>query len=437
MEEGRLAWTDPVKQHLPSFALFDKYAEQFATIGDLCAMNSGLNELPDIALVFGLYPTDEDLVRALAFMEPAHALRGGHEYANSNFAILGQVIRAVTGQSWDEFLHERVWQPLGMTRTFASAFDVQDDDNTAFGHFLCGGKQLGPYSLVDAPEAQLVAHGQGKKIAAGSVLSSADDLAKLLRLILNKGRVDGVSILNSTSTIAEMITGKYAVNKEFRDEFAIEGHQFNPDGDTLASGYGFDYVGHAQWGHAYFDKSGDTAVHVTRTGFAPDAELGVMVISNTQTPEGHLSYPLDHIRSYVMGIFLDVPKDILDFSYRSWRDADQLVPGPGGIPACGLRFWDNATYIPLTVDEQATLEGTYVAQSSAEYFSSLQVRRDASGKLVLEYGVLSAALELAFHIDNATRGFVWAYAPMPALLAISQNEHGTFDMDVGVVFRQQ
>lgn len=98
--------------------------------------------------------------------------------------------------------------------------------------------------------------------------------------------------------MTNMITGKNAVNKEFMDEFLIEGHQYNPDGNTLASGYGFDYVGHGQWGHAYVDKSGDTAVHVTRTELLP-TQLGVM--SNTQAPDGHLSYPLDHIRSYVMG----------------------------------------------------------------------------------------------------------------------------------------
>ncbi|RLN49836.1 hypothetical protein BBJ28_00022542, partial [Nothophytophthora sp. Chile5] len=122
VEEGKLAWDDPVKKHLPSFELYDKYAEEYVTIGDLCAMNSGLNELPDIGRHFGLYQTDEDLVRGLKYLEPAHTLRGGHDYANSNFAILGQVIKSVSGQAWDVFLKERIWDPLGMTRTFASAF---------------------------------------------------------------------------------------------------------------------------------------------------------------------------------------------------------------------------------------------------------------------------------------------------------------------------
>ncbi|KAE8883300.1 hypothetical protein PF003_g32774 [Phytophthora fragariae] len=431
---GKLSWDDPVKKHLSSFQLFDKYAEEYVTIGDLCAMNSGLNDLPDVGRFFGVYPTDEDLVAALAGIEPAHTLRGGHDYANSNFAILGQVIKSVSGQPWDVYLKERIWDPLGMTRTFASAFDALGDNNTSYGHFECGGDLLGPYGLVDAPGAQLAGHGQGHKIASGSTLSSSDDLATLLRLILNKGTVDGVAILTDPATVTNMITGKYAVNKEFMDELLIEGHQYNPDGNTLASGYGFDYVGHGQWGHAYIDKSGDTAVHVTRTGIAPDAQLGVMFMSNTQTPDGHLSYPLDHIRSYVMGVFLDVPKDILDFSYLEWRENDKLVPIIEGVPACGLRFWKNPQYRSLSSMARSAMIGKYMAQSSTGYFGSLEVHEEG-GNLVLEYGALAAPLK--YYTDKGNnRIFVWDYEASPLLIKTEKRE-GKLELSIfGVVFRQ-
>ncbi|KAG7401888.1 hypothetical protein PHYBOEH_009468 [Phytophthora boehmeriae] len=435
-EEGKLLWDDPVKKHLPTFELFDKYAEKYVTIGDLCAMNSGLNYLPDIAPIFGIYPTDEELVANLAFVEPAHSLRGGHDYANANFAVLGQVIESISGKPWDVYLKERIWDPLGMTRTFTSAFDAQGDNDTSYGHFGCGGELLGPYDLVNDPETQLNGHGQGRKIAAGSILSSSDDLATLLRLILNKGTVDGVAILKDPATVENMITGKYAVNKEFMDGFLLEGHQFNPDGDTLASGYGFDYVGHGQWGHAYVDKSGDTTVHLTRTGIAPEAQLGVMFMSNTQTPDAHLSYPLDHIRSYTMGVFLDVPKYILDYSYQEWRHGDTLVPIMEGIPDCGLRFWHDPPYRSLSSVAKAEVLGKYVAQSSSEYFGSLEVRQD-NGDLVLDYGVFSAPIKY-YKDEDTARAFVWDYKALPQLLMATKRE-GKFEIELvpGLVFRQQ
>ncbi|KAG1703233.1 hypothetical protein DVH05_008143 [Phytophthora capsici] len=175
-------------------------------------MNSGLSDLPDVGRFFGLYPTDEDLATALAFIEPAHSLRGGHDYANANFEILGQLIKEVSGQSWDIFLKERIWEPLGMTRTFPSAFDAQGDNDTSYGHFECGGEVFGPYDLVNDPEAQLAGEGRGQKIASGSTLSTSDDLATLLRLILNKGTVDGVSILKDPASVTTMITGKSALS---------------------------------------------------------------------------------------------------------------------------------------------------------------------------------------------------------------------------------
>lgn len=424
-----------MKKHLPWLELYDKYAEQYVTIGDLAAMNSGLDSLTDLALFFGKYRSDEEQVRALKFVEPAHSLRGGHDYANVNFSILGLVIEAISGKPWEEFLRERIWEPLGMTRTFGSAFEARDDDDISYGHYVCGGKTLGPYSLVDDPETQLVGKEHGNRIAAGSVLSSSDDLATLLRLILNKGVVDGVTILNSTATISEMVTGKYAVNQEFQDMFAIEGHQYFADGNTLASGYGFDYVGHAQWGHAYFDKSGDTTVHVTRTGFAPDAKLGVVVVSNSQTPDGHFSYPLDHIRSYLMGIFLDVPREILEFSYRKWRQGDKLVPQLEGTPACGLRFWDNPSFTPLSDDEQAALAGKYVATTSPRYFESLEILRKEDGSgLAMHYGEISADLHYFSDIDNTTRSFIWSYDPLPQFSLITATDDGSFDINFGVTF---
>ncbi|KAG3119897.1 hypothetical protein PI125_g1648 [Phytophthora idaei] len=393
VEEGKLSWDDPVKKHFPSFRLYDKYAEEYATIGDLCAMNSGLDDLPSMGRFFGLYPTDEALMTGLAFIEPAHTLRGGHDYANANFAILGQVIKGITGKPWDVFLKERIWEPLGMTRTFASAFDAQGDNDTSYGHFLCGGDLFGPYDLVKDPEAQLAGHGQGHKIASGSTLSSSDDLATLLRLILNKGTVDGVTILKDPASVTKMTTGKSPVKKEFMDQFLIEGHQYYPDGNTLASGYG-----------------------------------------NTQTPEGHLSYPLDHIRSYVMGVFLDVPKDILDFAYREWRENDKLVPIMEGVPACGLRFWKNPPYRSLSSVARSKMLGQYTAQSSTGFFGLLEVREEGKD-LIMDYGVLSAPLK--YYMDEGNkRIFVWDYKASPQLIKATKREE-RFELECIIVFRQE
>ncbi|KAJ0391991.1 hypothetical protein ATCC90586_011796 [Pythium insidiosum] len=120
VDEGKLGWTDTVKKHLPWFKLGDPYVEKHLTIGDLLAMNSGFGRRPDAADDIGAFPTEREYVEALQFIKPERSLREKYAYSNTNYVILGQVLEGVSGMPWHQFLKERVWQPLGMNRTFAS-----------------------------------------------------------------------------------------------------------------------------------------------------------------------------------------------------------------------------------------------------------------------------------------------------------------------------
>lgn len=441
MDDGKLAWRDPVIKHLPTLQLFDKYAEQHVTIGDLLAMNSGLGEVLDLALVFGRFATDKELVDALRLAEPAHSLRSEYEYSNSNFAILGQLIERVSGLEWDVFLKQRIWEPLGMTRTFGSALDVKDDKDVSSGHFACGGEVLGPFNLVSSPEAQLVMGGAGGKMAAGSVVSSSDDMAKLLRVLLNKGTVDGVTILRSPSLVSEMVSGKSIVNVEMTEMFTKGGHQFVREGNTLAAGYGFDFVSPAMWGHAYYDKSGDTAVHQTRTGLVPDDEkLGVIIMANSQLPGPHVNYIIDHVRSYVLGIFLDVPKDILDASFSQWRKDDALKPILPGAPVCGTSFWKNAPDLKLDPAEAQAIAGVYAAQVSADFYGSIEVTKTPENRLEVRAGKLVAKLRLVLSLDEGrSKVFLFGEGATSGLVTVDKphGAGGKYELNLGVVFKQQ
>lgn len=425
-------------KHYPTLELFDKYAEQYVTIGDLLSMNSGLGGMLDLAWSLGLYPTDKDLVAALHNAAPSHSLRSEYEYANTNFAILGQLIESVTGLEWDVFLKQRIWGPLGMTRTFASAGAVKDDNDTSSGHIACGDQVLGPYNLVTSPEAQLVTGDAGGKMAAGSVVSSSDDMAKLMRLLLNKGSVDSVKILKSPKLVSEMVSGKSIVNVEFVAMFNKGGHHFVPEGNTLAAGYGFDFVSHGLWGHAYYDKSGDTAMHQTRTGFAPNAQLGVIIMANSQLPTPHGNYIIDHVRSYVMGVFLDVPKDILDLSFAQWRKDDQLQSMLPGMPVCGLGFWKNPTVIDQDPKDVDALVGVYVAQVSPDFFGSIKMTKTPENRLELRAGKLSGSLALVLDLGgNDGKVFIWSAGSSSFLLVITKGASGKYDVNLGILFSQQ
>ncbi|KAJ0391992.1 hypothetical protein ATCC90586_011797 [Pythium insidiosum] len=256
VEDGKLNWRDPVKTHLPWLQLYDKYAEKHVTIGDLLAMNSGFGALADLADCAGAFVTERQYVEALHLLPPEYSLREEPSYANVNFVILGQLIESVSGMPWDEFLKKRLWNPLGMKDTYASAFDVPESKRQRVnaGHSSCNGTVLGPFSITGAKMAVSPERVRGLN-AAGSIVSSADDMAIFIRLLLNKGVVDKVTLLRKPSTISEMITGK-APASENLTLFNKMGLHYSPDGNTLSSGYGIDIVGQVLWGHAYYDKTG-------------------------------------------------------------------------------------------------------------------------------------------------------------------------------------
>jgi CubicO group peptidase (beta-lactamase class C family) len=146
-----------------------------------------------------------------------------------------------------------------MTRTFASVEDVPAElEKTSLhaGHLVCGDNVVGPLEMVNSTSTNIFPGYD--QLAAGSIVSTAADMTKFLRLVLNKGTVDGVQLFKSPATIAEMITGK---NKVINLLFArngtrlpLSGYDYLPDGNSLSAGYGFDVVGHVVWGHAYVDK---------------------------------------------------------------------------------------------------------------------------------------------------------------------------------------
>ncbi|KAG9409969.1 hypothetical protein AC1031_017999 [Aphanomyces cochlioides] len=113
VDDGFVKWNDPVKQHLPWFRLQDKYAEKYTTLADLLAMNSVFGAFQgDVVWEMSTYPTERELVEHLVFFNTTRPLRAGYAYSNLNFEVLGQVIEAVTTQTWFSYLRRSILDPL-------------------------------------------------------------------------------------------------------------------------------------------------------------------------------------------------------------------------------------------------------------------------------------------------------------------------------------
>ena len=115
-QQGLLHWDDPICQHLPQFALQDEQAAQEMTIRDLLCHRSGLPP-HSWAWVYSGCSRNEFIATRLPHLASLGSFREQHAYSNIGYAILGAVIEAVSGKTWESYLSDEVLLPLGMTQT--------------------------------------------------------------------------------------------------------------------------------------------------------------------------------------------------------------------------------------------------------------------------------------------------------------------------------
>ncbi len=192
VEEGRLAWTDPVRRHLPGFAMSDPWISDNFLVADLMAQRSGLPEhAGDMMILLGYSP--EEYLRALRFFKPATGFRSAFAYQNGLFLAVGEIIRAKTGRSWAENVAERVFKPLGMTSASATLAGFNGSANRASPHF---NTPAGPAPIPDDWPLRDWVYTMGP---AGGINASVTDMAKWAACMAGGGSLGNSRILKPES----------------------------------------------------------------------------------------------------------------------------------------------------------------------------------------------------------------------------------------------
>ncbi len=201
IEQGRVRLNDPVASFVPGF---DRYGKGGITVRHLLTHVSGLR--PDV----DLHPwTGYDAAIALAIDEVPMATPGEQfVYSDINFFLLGDIVARVTGETLDVYLKRVVFGPLGMRDTgFLPA-------KTLLPRIApterCAEQDAWPCKRPDAAPLRGVVHDPTARRMGGvaghaGLFSTAQDLKRFVRMLINGGELDGVRIL-SPATVARMIT---------------------------------------------------------------------------------------------------------------------------------------------------------------------------------------------------------------------------------------
>jgi CubicO group peptidase (beta-lactamase class C family) len=114
--EWRLDWTKPVRDYIPEFRLHDAVATERITVRDLLCHQSGLPRHDWVH-----FPGDRSPAEMLGLMrhlELSRDIRAAWQYNNLCYNVGGFLIERVSGQRYEDFIHVRLTDKLGMTVSF-------------------------------------------------------------------------------------------------------------------------------------------------------------------------------------------------------------------------------------------------------------------------------------------------------------------------------
>src|SRR5262249_26909048 len=132
VDEGKMAWDDHVRKHLPYFKLKDPVANLGVSLRDLVSHRGGLAS-HDLLWYQAPWKVEE-AVRRLAELAPAYPFRSGYQYQSTMVSAAGLAVASTAQMPWHEFVQKRICQPLGMTRTFFSTNPVLKQADHASPH---------------------------------------------------------------------------------------------------------------------------------------------------------------------------------------------------------------------------------------------------------------------------------------------------------------
>jgi len=261
VDEGKLNWDDKVRKYIPEFQLQDAWVTDQFTVRDLVTHRSGLG-LGAGDLMF--FPenndfTTEDILANLKYLEPNSSFRTEFEYNNNMFIVAGEVLKRVSGLSWEDFIETRILKPVGMTNSRASYKRVTDKSNIIEAHTMADGKVVQiPHDWSDTANP------------AGGIVSNITDMLTWAKFLLDGAVTAEGERLLSEKQLHELWQLQMPLNVRANDTY---GSNFR--------GYGMGwFLTDVKGGHKQVYHTGGLLGTVTQFTMIPDLKLAIVVLTN-------------------------------------------------------------------------------------------------------------------------------------------------------------
>jgi CubicO group peptidase (beta-lactamase class C family) len=280
VEEGKLEWDAPVIRYLPWFAMHDPYVTRELSVRDLLVHRSGLGLGAGDLLWWPPSTYDRKAIaRRIRFIPLATSFRSAYAYDNVLYLVAGEVIEAVSGQTWEEFVRTRILRKIGMRES--------DVLHSAAGG---AGNIAGTHAEVEGRVRPIAPFLSDNTNPAGGIMSSAVDMAKWMMVQLDSGRVAGGGRLFSPATATQL----------WREVTPV------PIGNPPAglphlrphmAGYALGLNVRDYRGRILLQHTGGLPGYLSKVAMIPELRLGVAVLTNQESGDAFDSvvyHLLDH-----------------------------------------------------------------------------------------------------------------------------------------------
>lgn len=290
VEEGMLRWDDPIKSFVPTIKFYDDELDRSVTIRDMLSHRTGVTRHDFIWYKSSF--TRRELWDRLRYLEPAAPIRTKFLYNNLMFTAAGQVIEELSGQTWEQFVQRRIFDPLGMAHSTLNIEDNLERPEPAVPyseHRDNSELYRQPYYTAEVAIAP-----------AGAINSSVQDLSRWVIALLNGGEVDGKQVIPE-AVLRETMTPALAMPNA-----ALESRGW---GENLNQYYGMGRWVSSYRGHLLALHGGDLPGFHSQISIMPNDSIGVIVLLIG-----------DHVAPFYNGLTYDIYERLLGMSLTPWSE---------------------------------------------------------------------------------------------------------------------
>lgn len=265
VEEGKADWDRPLAQTAPGFRVADPLASQMISFRDLLSHRTGIPRQEFLKV--NAPDRRTDLIERIRFFEPTLDFRSGFQYCNETVTVAGDLLARTVGATWEDMVRQRIFEPLGMTRSTTSVAGMKHLGNHA-----------APYIVRRTDPEEMALYDVGElRGPAGAVISSANDLSRWVLFNLAAGKSNERTLIGAAA-LAQLWVPRIPATR-IAPRYPELSHQ----------SYGLGWFVDSYRGSLRISHPGNLYGFTSVVSFLPREQIGVVVLANLNgTPLPHV-----------------------------------------------------------------------------------------------------------------------------------------------------